>query len=217
MKLSTNCLQMMICAKCHIHFCWVCMKCNATYGHFCGGFSYSKDQEKHLSDKELATLRYDHYAKKFASHSNAVKAEKTQRLNLQAKLSKLENIDDLKRLINSSAEVLFACRRVLAQSYIFAFFKFDMVKTRLKDHKKEAKFKDHKNEVKQLEIYQNLFESHLETIEMKTEKLSHLLSRDIQQIQKQKFEIQSTAQGLKKFVPSLLDVIEKQEMNDFPI
>ena len=208
----------MTCVKCGFEFCWICGNSNFL-NHNCS-FYQSPSQKKKLKNlkTELNDIqRYGHYMLRYNVHKESFKYENIQRGNIILKMGTNE-------WIRTAMEVLFICRRYLMNSYVFAYYTFDIEK-----YSKEI---DHKNlnpkdvlrlikqqnlDVKTIEIYQGLFENCLDDLEKQTETLSNSLQSKIGEIIKNKGKIITLQILAQESVKGLIDIIQKQVMKEYDL
>lgn len=154
------------CGQC---FCWLCgTKTGRDHtwttieGHSCGRF---KEEAEERSEAAASVLRrYLHYHSRWKSHLESSTLESKQSESLEEKVRQLEE-DGGSQLVDfswltSGLEMLFVARRLLANSYVFAFYVFgnDMFREEVGEE--------------QNGINQRLFEDYQASLEETVEKLS---------------------------------------------
>eukprot|EP00164_Ancoracysta_twista_P002215 GFYU01002926.1.p1 GENE.GFYU01002926.1~~GFYU01002926.1.p1 ORF type:complete len:785 (+),score=188.95 GFYU01002926.1:102-2456(+) len=121
----------MTCRSCNHHFCWVCLSdinnhtsCNPV-----------KDDELKKGQARNALERYLHYFTHFKAHQESRKFEEKLRATAIAKMIDLQQQTmyyiDVNH-IEQATEVLIECRRIMAYTYVLAFF--------MQDHNQKALF-----------------------------------------------------------------------------
>lgn len=163
---------------CGHHFCWVCSGDfdHSTYNHSCG--RYKDDDSKESARKSLE--RYLHYYNHWKAHSDSRKLEAQTRDTVKEKIKEMiilrPNSGSIEaQWMEQGMEVLFNCRKALQYSYAFGYYLFDETNT---DRPKEVR----KFTKDQKKIAQTIFEDNQQELENATEKLSHLLELDVEQM-----------------------------------
>eukprot|EP01006_Ploeotia_vitrea_P037404 TRINITY_DN66126_c0_g1_i1.p1 TRINITY_DN66126_c0_g1~~TRINITY_DN66126_c0_g1_i1.p1 ORF type:complete len:673 (-),score=102.88 TRINITY_DN66126_c0_g1_i1:1202-3199(-) len=172
-----------MCTKCHRDFCWICMfvcpKGESHTAHDCN--KYQKDEAN--SDSAKSSLeRYLFYYDRWKSHDDSTKFESLLREQIIRKTQIMwnragsntqghTNVD----LINEAMEVLFSCRHILRNSYVFAFYLFDETVTTSKSN-----FLPFVLKRRDLNRLQNLYEDNQQQLENATERLSWWLERPVE-------------------------------------
>ncbi|CAD5324327.1 unnamed protein product [Arabidopsis thaliana] len=159
--------------KCGQHFCWLCGQATGrdhTYtsiaGHSCGRYKDEKVRQLERAQRDLD--RYTHYHYRYKAHIDSLKLEDKLRKSILEKAVSNSETKDQKVFkeyswVTDAVNRLFISRRILSQSYPFAFYMFG-----------EELFKDEMSE-KEREIKKNLFEDQQQQLEGNVEKLSKIL------------------------------------------
>eukprot|EP00933_Yihiella_yeosuensis_P074313 TRINITY_DN83204_c0_g1_i1.p1 TRINITY_DN83204_c0_g1~~TRINITY_DN83204_c0_g1_i1.p1 ORF type:complete len:651 (+),score=99.10 TRINITY_DN83204_c0_g1_i1:109-2061(+) len=166
--------------RCGQSFCW---HCGAATGmehswttiakHTCGRFAQeAKDKAKQA---ELDLKRYLHYYGRWRSHMDSLKFEAEHAGKVVEKIENLDNhireyLSDYQWLCDAAAQ-LSICRRILAHSYIFAFFALGRYNI----------FADEISE-SQDSVNTNLFEVKQEELEDAVEKLAKLVETPLDEL-----------------------------------
>jgi len=161
---------------CGHHFCWVCSGDfdYKTYSHSCG--RYQEDDSTESARKSLE--KYLHYYNHWKAHSDSRKLEKDTRESIKEKVHAMITARPNSGAIEAQwmeqgVEVLFNCRKALQYSYAFGYYLFDESTS---DRPKGVR----KFQGAQKKIAQTLFEDNQQELENTTEKLSHLLEREME-------------------------------------
>lgn len=161
--------NLVVCRSCRQAFCWLCgAKTGLSHtwtqieGHTCG--AWQAEMQSRADDSRSRIERYLHYFKHYKAHRDSSRSEDRSRevAELIPNLVKYNicGTVDWAYLVHGDA-LLRECRRVLANSYVFAYFMFDNV-TFAEDLSAEES-----------ERLQHLFEDTQQTIGEAVEKLSH--------------------------------------------
>lgn len=149
-------------------FCWLCGAATgrehnwtSIEGHSCG--RYKEDREREAARAERDLKRYMHYHSRWQAHTESLKLEAKQKVNVQDKIAKLEASESLVKdysWLTIGLQRLFRARKALSFSYPFAYFMFgnDLFKDEITPEESE--------------IYQNLFEDQQQQLEGTIERLS---------------------------------------------
>lgn len=128
-----------------------------------------------MDNAKRQLLRYEHYYNRFHNHGLSGKTER-EKLghDVAERVRKLEAHDsilikDASWLANAHRSLL-RCRRVLAQSYVFAYYMFDGEETRTRPPEPGSVT---------MKQRQNLFEDYQKQVEGNVERLSKLLEKDV--------------------------------------
>lgn len=163
-------------------FCWLCGGATGTEhtwdsiaGHTCGRFK--EESIANTKRAKLEIVRYTHYHGRFKGHKDSLKAESTLKEKLEEKIKKMEerelNIKDYGWVTNG-AERLFRSRKILSNSYPFAFYMFNDT------------FLGEEMTSKERKIKQNLFEDQQQQLEGHIENLSLLLEESFDEYPEEK-------------------------------
>ncbi|GBG68619.1 hypothetical protein CBR_g3160 [Chara braunii] len=153
-------------------FCWLCgcptgreHTWTNIAGHNCGRYKDEKEVEAKRAERDLK--RYLHYHNFWKGHMDSLKLEEKQKAVVHEKIAKLEESESMVKdytWLTNALQVLFRTRRVLAYSYVFAFYMFG-----------NDLFKDEITR-EQNNINQNLFEDRQMQLEESVELLSKLVN-----------------------------------------
>jgi len=141
--------------------------------HTCGRFKDQAEQKAAAAKKDLD--RYMHYYSRWKAHMDSLKFEAEQESRVTDKISSLDSklavyLADYQWLCDGAAQ-LSACRRILANSYIFAYYVFGL----------NSMFADEITS-QQDAMNRNLFEVKQEELEQAVESLSKLVEAPLEDI-----------------------------------
>jgi len=122
----------LVVCPCGQAFCWLCGKStgrahdwNNIQGHSCGAFR--EEAESKATESQRSLNRWLHYLTRYDGHLKSMRLEERAREDLDAKveamMSQSSSLTNFSWLFQSGRQ-LFRARRVLAHSYVFAFFVF---------------------------------------------------------------------------------------------
>nr|CAB3493963.1 unnamed protein product [Digitaria exilis] len=154
--------------------CPKCFKPIVKDGHSCNRFK--EEEKKKVDDAKRQLRRYEHYYKRFESHrlSCTVEREKIGPA-VARRVEELESHDSIlikdASWLSGAHRSLLACRRALAQSYVFAYYMFDAEETATVPPPEKGSLS--------MAQRQSLFEDYQEQVEGNVEKLSELLGKDV--------------------------------------
>eukprot|EP01118_Nematostelium_gracile_P017856 TRINITY_DN775_c0_g1_i1.p1 TRINITY_DN775_c0_g1~~TRINITY_DN775_c0_g1_i1.p1 ORF type:complete len:495 (-),score=110.06 TRINITY_DN775_c0_g1_i1:98-1582(-) len=147
---------------CGQYFCWLCgaptgfaHTWEKIDGHSCGKW---KEKEDDIDKARNNMQRYIHYYDRYMGNEGIKKVRKDWETRVTKNDSTLGTLGFSSFVLKEGLERLLECRRLLSNSYIFAFYSFDPEN---KDPNRIA--------------HKNLFEDHQEQLEIATEKLAKFL------------------------------------------
>jgi ariadne-1 len=172
-----------ITCKCGAHWCWMCNKAFDTrtvYNHGCNAFAAVKPGTGSAQNAARAALdRYLHYYTRYDNHAKSKKLEAKVLDGIKAKMDELMQADAKNPswidnvYLEESSRALFECRDILKNTYVFGFYLFEP-----NDTAGVPRFAD----VGSQAAAKSQFEFHQEGLESTTERLSHMLEMNVQQI-----------------------------------
>jgi len=118
----------MICRKCKYDFCWMCLKEWKSHTDYYNCNKYDKDEEAEAkkSESRAALQRYMFYYERYVNHSRSLKFQedlKGKVENIKTYLQQEENMTWSEvQFMQKAFETLGECRRVLMNTYVFAFY-----------------------------------------------------------------------------------------------
>lgn len=204
---------------CKQHFCWLCggatgfnHNWETIAGHSCGKYSEDKVRQMERAKRDLD--RYTHYHFRYKAHTDSLKLEGKLRASILEKaLSNSEKKDQsvFKEFswITDGANQLFRSRRIIANSYAFAFYMFG-----------EELFKDEMSD-KEREIKKNLFEDQQQQLEGNVEKLSGLLEEPFDEysydkVMGMKNQITNLCASVNHYCTKMYECIENELLGPIP-
>nr|CAB3498603.1 unnamed protein product [Digitaria exilis] len=167
--------------RCGQYICWLCGGATGAdhtwtsiAGHSCNRFK--EEDKKKVDDAKRQLRRYEHYYKRFESHRLSCTVEREKIGPAVAKrVEELESHDSIlikdASWLSGAHRSLLACRRALAQSYVFAYYMFDAEETATVPPPEKGSLS--------MAQRQSLFEDYQEQVERNVEKLSELLGKDV--------------------------------------
>lgn len=111
----------MNCSKCHLTFCWACMRSYDNHSGSCNVFGNTRDDNN--NDSASLDTRFEFYNHRYRLMLDSLKFEK--KMYAPRKVAKMVEIKDhwmRTNFIKDAVDVLIQCRLALAYSYIFAYF-----------------------------------------------------------------------------------------------
>ncbi|GMH39326.1 hypothetical protein BSKO_07224 [Bryopsis sp. KO-2023] len=191
----------LVVCRCGQAFCWLCGASTGTdhtwsriYGHECG--RWKDDMDKKIDEAQRYHKRYMFYFERWKGHKDSLQKEDEQRASVLKSIEKLERADDELHdysWVTAALDKVLVARRILSNSYVFAYFMFG-----------NEMFRDEITE-DQNKINQNLFEDQQQMLEQELERVSGLIQ-----------EAQSSANkrtDLRMLVINSKDSIEKRMIN----
>lgn len=187
----------MTCSGCKHHFCWICMGDWAQHGANTGGYykcnkfdPSADDGDTDQSDAAKAKReldRYLHYYKRFHGHTQARTFAKKSLKETEARMILLQeqNSDTVwtdVEFLKTANEQLVECRKVLAYTYVYAFYLIDIDKRRR-------------------------FEYHQEMLERFTENLSELSEKPLQEMNRT--EVVNQTRVVDRFMKNVLKYVDE--------
>lgn len=190
--------------RCGQSFCWHCgvatgaeHSWQSIANHSCGRFAVEAAEKAKVAEAELQ--RYLFYYGRWKTHMDSLKYEVQQEERVKEKISGLEQqrqeyLADYQWLV-AGASQLSVCRRILAHSYIFAFFALG----------KHSMFADELTPEREL-VYTNVFEVKQQDLEQVVETLSKLVETPLEQMDKDMAKI-------KQMVVDLTINVDQRSLN----
>ncbi|KAJ6235806.1 e3 ubiquitin-protein ligase ari5-related [Anaeramoeba flamelloides] len=176
----------MTCKRCRHEFCWICMgNWKAHGGSFYSCNKYKPKTDNNKKKSKAALEKYFHYMSRFENHEKSLKFETELRRRVAKKMYKMQDKENMNYVdvsfMEEAVDQLCECRLILKWTYVFAFY--------LK--KKKSK---------------ELFEFVQMGLESTTEKLSNILERPFNRIDK--MEAVNTTRIAKLKLEHLFDTVE---------
>ena len=127
----------LVLCHCGQAFCWLCGQATGRahdwhniHGHSCG--AYKEEAESRVNEGQRNLNRYLHYLTRYEAHLASLEMEERARSDLERKIDSMVEVDTSVgsySLSNYSWVIealnqLFLARRVMAYSYVFAFYVF---------------------------------------------------------------------------------------------
>lgn len=162
----------LVVCQCGQAFCWLCGGATGRAhtwqtieGHSCGRFK--EEMDARISAAQRSHKRYMHYFQRYKEHHHSYSVEAKNKTTVIELVQVMENLGnearDLQWLV-AAGEQLRSSRRVLANSYGFAFVFFG-----------DERFQEGCSE-EEMQLQQTLFEDQQQSLENEVERLSKLVA-----------------------------------------
>jgi len=212
----------MTCRACNHHFCWLCMCDWEKHGYNSSCNKFEADQEKAKSEANSKVRndleRYLHYYTRYHGHHDGQKFAKKQLKDTEVKMEQMRGSNWAKGIactevdfLKSANEELIWCRRVLKYTYSFAYHFFDPHgNTDDDDNNRQVQQPSQRCFSSEFLMQKERFEYHQEMLEKFTEKLSELVEKPQDKIDR--IEVVNHATVVSTFRKNVLKYVE-DEMN----
>jgi ariadne-1 len=196
----------LVLCRCGQCFCWLCGQAtgrahdwNTIQGHSCG--AYKEEAEARVNEGQRNLKRYLHYLTRYEAHLGSLKMEQRSREDLEYKIDAMIETDtgQLSNFswVTEAMEQLFLARRVLAYSYVFAFYVFG------------PEFATEFSEAT-AESNKFLFEDKQGQLEVEVERLANLMERNENVLAESRQVVINLAASINSRIEKMYDVIENE-------
>ena len=195
----------LVLCRCGQAFCWLCGQGTGRahdwhniHGHSCG--AYKEEAEKTQNEAQRSLKRYLHYLTRYEAHLDSIKLEEKARRELEDKVNGM--IEAETSLANYSwvteaLDQLFLARRVMAYSYVFAFYVFGPGF--------EQEFS-----VESAATNKELFEDKQGQLEVEVERLANLMEQDHDTLAGSRLSVINLSSSINNRIGKMYDVIENE-------
>jgi ariadne-1 len=196
-------LVMCHCRQC---FCWLCGQATGSahdwhniQGHSCG--AYKEEAENRVNEGQRNLKRYLHYLTRYEAHLGSLKMEQRARQDLELKINAMIKTDTSQlsnySWVTDALQQLFLARRVLAYSYVFAFYVFG------------PEFATEFSEAT-AESNKGLFEDKQGQLEVEVERLANLMERNEDVLADSRQVVINLSASINSRIEKMYDVIENE-------
>ncbi|KAG7666760.1 hypothetical protein Ndes2526B_g04760 [Nannochloris sp. 'desiccata'] len=196
----------LVLCRCGQCFCWLCGQAtgrahdwNSIQGHSCG--AYKEEAENRANEGQRNLKRYLHYLTRYEAHLGSLKMEQRARQDLEHKVDAMIETDTAQlsnySWVTDALQQLFLARRVLAYSYVFAFYVFG------------PEFSSEFSEVT-VESNKGLFEDKQGQLEVEVERLANLMERNEDVLAESRQAVINMSASINSRIEKMYDVIENE-------
>ena len=196
----------LVVCHCGQAFCWLCGQATGRahnwtviQGHSCG--AYKEEAENRQNEGQRNLKRYLHYLTRYEAHLNSLTLEERARRELDEKIDAMvESETYLANFswVHEALSQLFLARRVMAYSYVFAFYIFGP------DFAGEFVTKEMSS------VNKGLFEDKQGQLEEEVERLANIMERNQDTLGEQRLSVINLASSINSRIVKMYDVIENE-------